>query len=104
MSTDFKAEHFVGILQAQCSPVVIGPYSLYPLLNAIFKVKVEHHYALQIHVTHGSRAAYILTPKVMSYWHTHNTVPPYPWVIRSKTYCSYMKPWMIPDAMYVIFM
>jgi hypothetical protein len=38
MSRDLKAENFVGILQAQCSPVVIGPYFLYPFLNAmIFK-------------------------------------------------------------------
>jgi hypothetical protein len=30
---------FVGILQAQCSPVVIGPYFLYPLLKWHFQGK-----------------------------------------------------------------
>jgi hypothetical protein len=31
-------------------------------------------------------------------------VPPYPRVIRSKTYRGYMKPWVIPNAIYnVIF-
>jgi len=31
--------NFVGILQAQCSPVVIGQHFLYPLLNGIFQGK-----------------------------------------------------------------
>jgi hypothetical protein len=32
-------------------------------------------------------------------------VPPYSWVIRSKTYCGYAKPRIIPNAIYnTIFM
>jgi hypothetical protein len=56
---------FVIILQAQCSPVVIGLYFIYPLLNVIFKVKAKQHYTVKVYVMDGSTALYILNPKVM---------------------------------------
>jgi hypothetical protein len=35
----------------------------------------------------------------------YTVVPPYLRVIRSKTYCGYVKPWIIPNAIYnMIFM
>jgi hypothetical protein len=37
--------------------------------------------------------------------HGSTAVPSYPWVICSKTYRGYVKPWIMPNAIYnVIFM
>jgi len=64
-----KAVNCVEMLQAQCSPLVIGPYFLYPLLIGIFKVKEKHQYTVKVHAMHGSEALYVLNPKVTPYCH-----------------------------------
>jgi hypothetical protein len=47
---------------------------------------------------------FLHSQKVCVYYSEYTVVPPYPWVIHSKTYSGYAKPQIIPNALYnVIF-